>query len=110
MLAKTTLRIMQSGLEADPSLGPRDRARIMAYLRDCGEPPKAQVPAESVARIVRRAEVANRLSCSLRTVDKLAASGILQKRKLPGRKRASGFLEADLIALVTAENPQKGVV
>ncbi len=35
------------------------------------------------------------------TIDKLAASGALPKRKLPGRVRASGFLETDLVALMT---------
>lgn len=54
-------------------------------------------------RLVRRAEVARRLSRSLRFVDKLAASGVLAKRKLPGRVRALGFLASDVDALILAE-------
>jgi len=59
--------------------------------------------APAVARIIRRREVASRLSVSLRTVDKLAKAGTLHKRTFPGRCRASGFLEADVVALLTGE-------
>lgn len=99
-LAETTLRIMRSGLEADPGASPRDRARIMEFLRKWGRPTEPASPSESVARIIRRKEAAQRLSCSLRTLDKLAAAGVLVKRKFPGRVRSSGFLEADVNALI----------
>jgi hypothetical protein len=36
----------------------------------------------------------------LRLVDRLAKDGALMKRKLPGRKRAAGILESDLLALI----------
>lgn len=49
---------------------------------------------------MRRAEAAQRLSCSLRSLDRLAASGALRKRTLPGRERASGFLASDVEALI----------
>ncbi len=42
------------------------------------------------------------VSCSMRTIDKLAATGILQRRKLPGPLRASGFLASDIDALILA--------
>jgi hypothetical protein len=71
--------------------------------------PKSEPVISAEPRLVRRAEVARRLSCSLRTVDKLAASGVLAKRKLPGRLRASGFLSSDLDGLILAEN-QRGSV
>ena len=99
MLAKTTLKIMKSGLEGDPSVSPRDRVRIMKYLSNCGIAALPNNPGENVARIIRRAEAARRMSCSLRTIDKLAATGVLKKRRLPGRVRASGFLESDVVAL-----------
>jgi predicted DNA-binding transcriptional regulator AlpA len=99
MLA-TTIEIIRSGLKADPSLTPAVRARIVAMLRNGLETPKPETATERVARIIRRAEVAQRLSCSLRMVDGLAASGVLKKRKLPGRIRASGFLESDVTALI----------
>lgn len=106
MLA-TTIEIIRSGLKADPSLNPADRSRILATIRNSTSTPKTDIISVSHPRLVRRAEVARRLSCSLRTVDKLAASGVLRKRKLPGRVRAAGFLESDLNALliVSTDNP-----
>jgi predicted DNA-binding transcriptional regulator AlpA len=98
----TTLQIIKSGLKGDPTLSPRDRARIIASVRIVPETPTPEAATESAARLLRRAEAAKRLSCSLRTVDKLGATGILRKRKLPGRVRASGFLESDVEALITA--------
>lgn len=100
MLA-TTLKIVRSSLEADPTLTPRDRARLVTLLRNNQPSPNAEATTEGVARIIRRAEAAARLSCSLRTVYKLLAQGILRKRRLPGRQRSSGFLESDVIALIT---------
>ena len=99
----TTLLAVRSILTADPSVNVAERNRLVALLR---QPPLAEAKpgtptAPTVARIIRRGEVAQRLSVSLRTVDKLAKSGALRKRTFPGRKRASGFLESDLIALLT---------
>jgi predicted DNA-binding transcriptional regulator AlpA len=98
----TTVEIIRSGLKSDPSLTPAVRASLLALLRNGPETPKPETTGEHVARIIRRAEVAQRLSCSLRTVDGLAASGVLKKRKLPGRVRASGFLESEVAALIAA--------
>ena len=95
----TTLEIVRSGLKADPTLTPQERTRLLASLRQ----PVAQksIPATSAEpRLIRRTEVARKLSRSLRFVDKLAAAGILAKRKLPGRMRASGFLASDVDALI----------
>lgn len=100
IMLNTTLEIVRSGLKADPTLTPQDRARLLATLRETEKQPIG--PAISAApRLIRRAEAARRLSCSLRTVDKLAASGVLAKRKLPGRVRASGFLASDVDRLIT---------
>jgi hypothetical protein len=98
MLA-TTLEIIRSGLKSDPSLNPGDRSRLLTLIRNgCSqavEPTKASEP-----RLIRRAGAAHILGCSLRLVDRLAKDGSLVKRKLPGRKRAAGFLEADVLALI----------
>jgi predicted DNA-binding transcriptional regulator AlpA len=98
-MLNTTLEIVRSGLKADPTLTPQERARLLATFRARGtqrfNPPVATEP-----RLIRRGEAARRLSCSLRTVDKLASTGILPKRKLPGRIRASGFLASDLESLL----------
>jgi hypothetical protein len=97
----TTIKIVRSGLEADPSLTPADRNRLMAALRagaisksNQETPPPVQPP-----RLLRRVEVARRLSCSVRTVDKLP----LKKVKLPGRRRAAGFLESDVNDLLVGK-------
>jgi len=98
-MLNTTLEIVRSGLKADPTLTPQDRTRLLAALRE----PAVQKPAPITStepRLIRRAEVARKLSRSLRFVDKLAASGVLAKRKLPGRMRASGFLASDVDALI----------
>ena len=61
-------------------------------------PDKPQTPA--VARLLRREVVAERLCCSVRTVDHLAVQGLLHRVTFPGRKRASGVREADVEGLV----------
>jgi len=98
----TTIKIVRSGLESDPTLTSTDRNRLMAVLRN-GVTPRSKtdfVSPDVVPRLLRRAEVARRLSCSLRTVDKLP----LTKVKLPGRQRAAGFLEADVNALLVGKD------
>ena len=99
-MLSTTLQIIRSGLQGDPSLTPADRTRLLALLRTGQGATKPETPTESVARLIRRAEAARRLSCSLRLVDRLAKDGSLKKRKLPGRIRASGILESDVAALI----------
>src|SRR3954467_15190589 len=106
-MLNTTLEIIRAGLKADPTLSPDDRQRLLTALREPAAE-KTTVPAASAEfRLIRRAEVARRLSCCLRTVDKLAVSGILQKRKWPGRVRASGFLASDVDKLIL-ESANKG--
>jgi hypothetical protein len=107
IMLDTTLEIVRSGLKSDPTLTPQDRARLLATLR-APAVQKSETIMSAEPRLARRAEVARRLSCSLRTVDKLAASGVLTKRKLPGRVRASGFLASDVDRLIAeCGNPAK---
>jgi hypothetical protein len=87
-----TIEIIKTALKADNSVSASDRARVLATIRHGGS--QAPEPA-------RLAEAAHRLGCSLRLVDRLAKDGALVKRKLPGRKRAAGFLESDVLALIT---------
>jgi hypothetical protein len=103
----TTIEIVRSGLKSDPTLTPQERARLLAAMREPAAQ-KSEPVISAEPRLVRRAEVARRLSCSLRTVDKLAATGVLAKRKLPGRLRASGFLASDVDGLILAENQRGG--
>jgi excisionase family DNA binding protein len=98
----TTIETIRSILKCDTTLNPADRSRILAALRSSVIPLKAVATSTSESRLVRRAEAAKRLGCSLRLVDRLAHDGVLPRRKLPGRRRAAGFLESDLDALIVS--------
>lgn len=97
----TTMQAVRSILAADPSVNPPERNRLVSLMRQGSETKATPTAATTGPRFMRRQEVAKCLSVSLRTVDKYAAVGLLQKRTLPGHKRASGFLAADVDALLT---------
>jgi predicted DNA-binding transcriptional regulator AlpA len=96
----TTVDLLRAGLKSDPTVPPAQRNRLVEFLRRWPEALQTEAAKPTEPRMVRRSEAAQRLSVSLRTVDKLAKAGILRKRKLPGRVRASGFLESELSALI----------
>ena len=50
MLA-TTLDILKSGLRADPTVSPAERARLLALLRQGPEVPRPDAPPSSIDRI-----------------------------------------------------------
>ena len=99
----TTLQAVRSILAADPTVNQVERNRLVLLLRQGppveGSPAAHAAPAK--ACLIRRQEVADRLSVSLRTVDNLAQAGMLHKRTFPGRVRASGFLESEVENLLT---------
>lgn len=99
----TTIDVIKAGLKSDPSLSAADRARILAVIRNGANAPKIDPATNGEVRLIRRAEGARRLGCSLRLVDRLAKDGVLLKRRLPNRKRAAGFLESDLNALISSQ-------
>jgi hypothetical protein len=104
-MLETTFQIMKSGMRGDPTLSPKDRARILAYLRNGTSKEKIESDQSSrdrIRRIVRRREAADMLSCSLRLIDRLAKQGVLKKVRLPGRQRGAGFLESDVLAVIAA--------
>ncbi len=101
----STLEILKSVLRSDPTLSPTERAALLMRLKDKSETAKPNVAPLGEIRIVRRTEAARRLACSLRTIDSLAASGVLPRRKLPGRVRGSGFLSSDVEALMVVGLP-----
>jgi len=102
-MKKATLEIIRACLLADPEITPDQRTRYIAILRSPIVP--TQTPQVITApKLIKRAEAANRLGYSTRMVDKLAASGVLHKCKLPGRARAAGFLESDVDALIQNKN------
>jgi hypothetical protein len=97
----TTIELLKAGLKADPTVTPAKRARLLAILRNGDhESLKPDTAPVLRQRCIRRAEAARLLAVTLRTVDKLAATGILKKLKLPGRTRSCGFLESDVLALI----------
>jgi hypothetical protein len=97
----TTIELLRAGLKADPTITPAKRARLVAMLRNGDDESLKQDAAPVIRqRCIRRDEAARLLAVTLRTVDKLAASGILKKLKLPGRIRSCGFLECDVLALI----------
>jgi predicted DNA-binding transcriptional regulator AlpA len=94
----TTVDVIRAALRSDPTVTPADRGRLLALVRNGGT---ATAPAAPTGpRLLRRTEAARMLACSLRTLDSLAAAGTLPRVTLPGRRRAAGFREADLQALI----------
>jgi hypothetical protein len=104
IMLQSTIEVLRSVLKSDPTVSPAERTMLLAQLRHGGKSAQAEPVVKSEARLVRRAEAARRLACSMRTIDKLAATGALQRRKLPGRCRASGFLLSDVDTLVLADS------
>ena len=96
----TTQDAVKAMLRADPSLTPADRNRILATIRNHGRTPVNADPTTPEPRLIRRADAARRLGCSLRAVDNWTRAGILRKVTLPGRTRAAGFRESDIVALI----------
>jgi hypothetical protein len=102
-MLKSTVDIVRTALKSDQTISAIHRARILEFLRNGANMQKPTAAGE--ARLIRRAEAARRLGCSLRLIDRLAKDGVLVKRRLPNRQRAAGFLETDVLALIAA-NPQ----
>ena len=95
----TTHDVIRAALRADPTCSPADRGRLLAALRNAGNTSPAPA-APTGPRLIRRKTAAAMLACSLRSLDALAADGKLSRVRLPGRRRAAGFREADVRALI----------
>lgn len=50
------------------------------------------------------------ISGSVRLVDKLAQEGVIEKIRLPGRVRAAGFREADILALIEGRQAKRSSI
>lgn len=100
----TTLEIVRTGLKADPTLSAQERQRLLNLIREPAA--QSQKTAAPQPRLIRRSEVARRFGRSLRYVDHLAKQGVLLKRRLPNRKRAAGFLESDVNALIAGQSAE----
>lgn len=94
----TTVELFKAGLKTDPTVDPDTRIRIINAVQAAAK--SESTPDEQGNRLLRRGEVARRLSVSLRTVDKLHKQGVLKKVSFPGRGRAAGFRMADVEVLI----------
>ncbi len=83
-----TQTIIVSALEADKSVTPAIRQQLLAMLNGRAD------------RVLRAAEVATRFGVSKRSICLWARKGIIQRIMLPGRKRACGFRESDVVRLI----------
>lgn len=100
----TTFDAMNAVMKADPVLTPADRARIVALIRNYRNGTAPARPAATVERrVLSRADVARRFNRSVRFVDDLGKAGILRRVKLPGRKRACGYLADEVERVMSGE-------
>ena len=100
-MLETTKDAIKAVLKADATLTPENRRNILSAIEDAGRhPPMADAAAIVGTNVVKRKEVAKMLGRSVRLVDMLAQTNALRRIKLPGRKRACGFLLSDVAALV----------
>src|SRR5262249_52360367 len=90
----TTLEVIKAALRADNTVTPADRTRLVAILRSGAQAPQSAPAIPEPVRIVRRK--AQRLSCSLRLIDKLAVQGVLPRQTFNGRTRSCGFRSTDI--------------
>jgi len=84
----STVRLLIAALQ------PAERARLLKELAP------ATAPTAPAPRLIHAADAARMLARSTRSVHMLAAAGYLQRITMPGRKRAGGFREADVLALM----------
>ena len=100
-MLSTTKDAIRAVLKADATLSPDNRRDILSAIDDAGRHPPMPSCAKIVgANVIKRKEVAQMLGRSVRLVDMLAQTNALRRVKLPGRKRACGFRQADVAALL----------
>lgn len=91
----STFEAVKSLIKTDGTLGSEERREILNAVKNHGKPAKAETP-----HIVSRKQVAEILNRSPRSVDMLAAEGVIEKVKMPGRLRACGFRKSDIVSLI----------
>lgn len=97
----TTTDAIRAILKADASLTTEDRQTILSTIGEHGRrPPGINATTSGLPRIITRGNTAKMFGRSTRFVDLLAKTGDLQKVRLRGRKRAIGFLLADVVRLI----------
>lgn len=105
-MLRPTIEAIRHVLRTDPSVPLVEQREILRFLRHGASRSLTKESPPAEPRLVRRKEAATRLGISLRTLDKLCQSGILTRRVLPGRKRASGIPLGQIDALILGEDVQ----
>jgi hypothetical protein len=93
------LPMIRSLVLGDLTLCESDRHHLLQSIDSCIFNPGGKHPGIP-PRILTRSEVAEQFGICLRTVDYWAAAHKLRRIILPGRQRAVGFLEADIVQLL----------
>ncbi len=99
MTTSETIRLLLSSLQ------PGERSKLLRELAPATAP---SVP-NLAPRLIHAAEAARMLARSTRSIHMLAAAGYLQRITMPGRKRAGGFREADVLALMQSPEAKRQV-
>ena len=96
-MQSTTRAIITAALQSDQSLSATRRKQLVAVLETEGN---GVINQTAIPRVIRRKEVATLLGVSQKRVDQIAGAGGLIRVHSPGAKRAMGFSEASVRALV----------
>jgi|ERR1035441_2225312 hypothetical protein len=104
-MLSTTLDVFKAALRSDPTVSASDRNRLLAVLRNGSNPSDGGSVTSQPPGIVRPKTAALRLGRSVRAVHQLAAQGLLQKVKFPGRTRCAGITTESLASLLKGETP-----
>lgn len=97
-MQQLTLDAVRAILRADSTLTDTARADVLRRLTGSPNAPTGG------PRLLRLAQVADRLSCSRRSVGNLIAQGVLRAVRLPGRKRCLGVPEAEVVRLLEVQD------
>ena len=93
-----TIAMLDSVLRSDSTVTVSERLRLMRRL--AGGPEAEEPPRD---RILRRAQAAEMLGRSVKSIDRMAAAGILRRIRFPGRMKAAGYRQFDVARLVAGE-------
>jgi len=94
-----TQNIIRAALENDSELSTRERRQFLQTIRT-GSWRESEKKPDSPPRLLRRKEIAERLGVSIRAIDYWHQQGILKGVTLPGRSRAIGFPESQIVELI----------
>ena len=100
---KATRLILTAVMEADRNITPRERVYVLAFLD--GETPDLGDP---MPAIMTRKEVARLLGKTVKRVDQIASAGYLKRVPVPGSRRALGYTEESVRAVLEGRAEQAG--